>query len=153
MWLYPQASTEAGKPAPRAAINLPIRLTRVTAAQATAVLTAVTADIVMQALMSIHPQGIIEAAKTALLVQISLQIPPIQVTAGQATLADIQVTADIVSTGRLMWAYPQASSGMVKTAQAALMAPLTQATQVTAAQATLADGPATQDIAIMAVLA
>ena len=46
MWAFPRASTETEKTALLVPINLPTQLIQVTAAQAIAVLTAGTADIV-----------------------------------------------------------------------------------------------------------
>ena len=140
-----------GKTAPPAAMRHQTPITQVTAAQAIAVLIAVTADIVGTVhRMSVLLQGTTEMVKPAPPVPINLPTPITRVTAAQAIAALTAGTADIVGTGLLMWHYLTAITEAVKTAQPVPMPPVILTIQVTAAPATAVLTAVTMVIVIVA---
>lgn len=140
-----------GKTAPPAAMRHQTPITQVTAAQAIAVLIAVTADIVGTVhRMLVPPRANTETEKIVHPVQMLPPTPITQATAAQATAALTAGTADIVGTGLLMWHYLTAITEAVKTAQPVPMPPVILTIQVTAAPATAVLTAVTMVIVIVA---
>lgn len=139
--------------AQRVAMLLQIPTTQAMAALATAVLTAVTVVIVgTAAAMSVYLQANTEVAKTAQVALMGLRVLIIQATAARVTLAVGRVTAAPAITAVPAQAHLQANTEAASGAQAVPMPPRVLITQVTAAQAILADGAAAAVPAITAIL-
>lgn len=131
---------------------LPTQHIQVLAAQATVAVTPATADIVgMVQAMLVRLQATTEAAKPARRVAMLPLIHTTQAMAARAITVLIQVPAATAITAAAMYLPRQA---IIEAAKVARPVPMRQAILITpamAAQAILADGPATMDIARAAV--